>query len=104
MDLYKDEAMYVVKMGNTSGKLCYAVDQSLTSLKLHKSGNLPGMPVVRTAVLWLVLERGHIEDDNGKPDLSRLNMVMLKNRLDQWKKEVRLMAIRPLIYINYRSR
>ena len=103
MDLYKDEAMYVVKIGNTSGKLCYAVDQSLTSLKLYKNGKLPGMPQIRTAVLWLVLDRGHIEDDNGKPDLSRLKMLMLKNRLDQWKKEVRLMAIRPLIYINYRS-
>ena len=103
MDLYKDEAMYVVKIGNTSGKLCYAVDQSLTSLKLYKNGKLPGMPQIRTAVLWIVLDRGHIEDDNGKPDLSRLKMLMLKNRLDQWKKEVRLMAIRPLIYINYRS-
>lgn len=103
MDLYKDEAMYVVKIGNTSGKLCYAVDQSLTSLKLYKNGKLPGMPQIRTAVLWLVLDRGHIEDDNGKPDLSRLKMLMLKNRLDQWKKEVRLMAIRPLIYVNYRS-
>lgn len=99
----KDEAMYVVKIGNTSGKLCYAVDQSLTSLKLYKNGKLPGMPQIRTAVLWIVLDRGHIEDDNGKPDLSRLKMLMLKNRLDQWKKEVRLMAIRPLIYINYRS-
>lgn len=103
MDLYKDEAMYVVKIGNTSGKLCYAVDQSLTSLKLYKNGKLPGMPQVRTAVLWLVLDRGHIEDDDGKPDLSRLKMLMLKNRLDQWKKEVRLMAIRPLIYVNYRT-
>lgn len=102
MDLYKDESMYVVKIGNTSGKLCYAVDQSLTSLKLYKSGKLPGMPPVRTAVLWLVLDRGHIENDDGKPDLSQLKMLMLKNRLDQWKKEVRLMAIRPLIYVNYR--
>lgn len=104
MDLYKDEAMYVVKFGNTSGKLCYAVDQSLTSLKLYKSGKLQGMPPVHTAVLWFVLDRGHIEDDNGEPDLSQLKMLMLKNRLDQWKKEVRLMAIRPLIYINYRSK
>ena len=103
MDLYKDETMYVVKIGNTSGKLCYAVDQSLTSLKLYKSGNLHGMPEIHRAVLWFVLDRGHIEDANGKPDLSRLKMLMLKNRLDQWKKEVRLMVIRPLIYINYRS-
>ena len=102
MDLYKDQEMYVVKIGNTSGKLCYAVDQSLTALKLYKSGKLEGMPEVRTAVLWFVLDRGHIEDDNGKPDLHQLKMLMLKNRLDQWKKEVRLMGIQPLIYINYR--
>ena len=61
------------------------------------------MPNVTTAVLWIVLERAtHIEDPDGKPDLNRLNMLMLKNRLDQWKKEVRLMGVHPLVYINYR--
>lgn len=104
MDLYKDEKMLVVKIGNTSAKLCYAVDQSLTSLKLHKKGELPGMPKVTTAVLWFVLEREtHIEDADGKPDLNQLRVLMLKNKLDQWKKEVRLMGIRPLVYVNYRS-
>lgn len=104
MDLYKDGKMLAVKIGNTSGKLCYAVDQSLTSLKLYKKGVLTDMKKVDTAVLWLVLERGtHIEDADGKPDLNQLNMLMLKNRLDQWKKEVRLMGIRPLVYVNYRT-
>ena len=36
MDLYKDGMMCAVKIGNTSSKLCYAVDQSLTALKLYK--------------------------------------------------------------------
>lgn len=103
MDLYKDGKMCAVKIGNTSAKLCYAVDQSLTALKLYKHNQLPGMPSINTVVLWFVLERqGHIEDADGKPDLNRLDMLMLRNRLDQWKKEVRLQGYRPLVYINYR--
>ena len=40
MDLYKDHTMYSVKIGNSSGKLTYVIDQSLTSLKLYDSGDL----------------------------------------------------------------
>lgn len=104
MDLYKDGMMLAVKIGNTSGKLCYAVDQSLTALKQYKKGTLQGMPKINTVVLWFVLERKkHIEGTNGIPDLNSLEMLMLKNRLDQWKKEVRLAGMRPLVYINYRN-
>lgn len=104
MDLYKDEMLIAVKMGNTSAKLCYAVDQSLNSLKLYKKGLLPEIPKVTTAVLWFVLERKrHIEDASGKPDLNQLQLLMLKNKLDQWKKEVRVMGFQPLVYVNYRS-
>lgn len=105
MDLYKDETMYVVKIGNASGKLCTAVTQSLTALRLYKKGLLHDIPKITTAVLWFVLERKeHIEDENGKPDLSKLDLLMLKNKLDQWKKEVRLMGITPVVRVNYRSK
>ena len=104
MDLYKDEMMCAVKIGNASSKLCYAVDQSLTALKLYKKGKLPNIPKISTAVLWFVLEKQtHIEDADGHPQLNRLDMLMLKNRLDQWKKEVRLQGFTPMIYINYRT-
>ena len=62
------------------------------------------MPKITTVVLWFVLEREqHIEGSDGIPDLNSLDMLMLKNRLDQWKKEVRLAGMRPLVYINYRK-
>lgn len=103
MDLYKNHTMFAVKIGNTSGKLCYAVDQSLTSLKLYKRHLLENMPQIDAVGVWLVLERdAHIEDTNGKPVIDALNMLMLKNRLDQWKKEVRVQGFTPIIYINYR--
>ena len=104
MDLYKDGFMYAVKIGNSSSKLCYVVDQSLTALKLYKKGLLPGTPTITTAVIWLILETdAHIEDNNGVPVLDKLKMLMLKNRLDQWKKSVRLMGLTPIIFINYRT-
>lgn len=104
MDLYKDECMYAVKIGNSSGKLCYAVDQSLTSLKLLRMGKIKDMPPISKVALWFILDRKtHIEDKNGKPDLNLLEMLLLKNRLDQWKKEVRLQGYKPIIYINYRK-
>lgn len=104
MDLYKDGCMYAVKIGNSSSKLCYAIDQSLTSLKMYKAGNLPSIPTITTVAIWLILERTtHIEDSKGIPQLNELDMLMLKNRLDQWKKAVRLQGFRPLIMINYRK-
>lgn len=105
MDLYKEGMMCAVKIGNASSKLCYAVDQSLTALKLYKKHQLPQMPEITTIVLWFILERkDHIEDENGYPQLEQLEMLMLKNRIDQWKKEVRLQGLKPLIYINYRTK
>ncbi|MGN0621255.1 MAG: DUF6119 family protein [Porcipelethomonas sp.] len=102
MDLYKDKCMFAVKIGNTSAKLCYVVDQSLTSLKMYKAGKLPNIPAIDTVAIWIVLERKtHIEREDGKPDINLLDMLMLKNRLDQWKKEVRIQGFKPLIWINY---
>lgn len=30
-------------------------------------------------------------------------MIMLKNKLDSWKKEVRLQGLNPIVYINYKQ-
>ena len=102
MDLYKDETMYAVKIGNSSAKLCYVIDQSLTSLKMYKHKKLGNMPSVKNVALWLILDRTAIQNNaNGSPNIDALDMLMLKNRLDQWKKEVRLQGMKPIIYINY---
>ena len=41
-------------------------------------------------------------EENGVPNINALEMLMLKNRLDQWKKEVRLQGYTPLIRVNYK--
>jgi uncharacterized protein (TIGR04141 family) len=104
-DLYKDKTMYAVKIGGTSAKLCYAIDQSLTSLKMYKHGELKNISEIDTVVIWLVLERQkHLGMlPNGKINIDELSMLMLKNRIDQWKKEVRLAGFSPFIYVNYKT-
>lgn len=103
MDLYKEGTMYAVKIGNSSSKLCFAVDQSLESLHLIKHKELDDMPEIHTVAIWLILERKTHIEENGVPNINSLNMLMLKNRLDHWKKEVRLQGYKPLICINYRT-
>ena len=59
----------------------------------------------KSVAIWFVLDRSrHIENEDGKPDINRLDMLMLKNRLDQWKKEVRLQGYTAIVYVNYRTR
>lgn len=102
MDLFKDNSMYAVKFGKSSGKLCYAVDQSLEAIKAFHRGDIKIDVKIENVYLWLVLERkSELPLINGNPDITELNMLILKNKLDQWKKEVRLLGYRPKIKINY---
>ncbi|WP_394982648.1 DUF6119 family protein [Scardovia wiggsiae] len=114
MDLYKDNTIYTVKIGKTAAKLCYSVDQSLATLKGYKSNRSDfykekngedNTLQIDTFAIWLVLVRSSklpLKSD-GTPDINGLKMLTLKNRLDQWKKEVRLQGFKPIIYINYRD-
>ena len=102
MDLYKDGTMYAVKIGNSSAKLSYVVEQSISSTRMYKHHLLPDMPQVDKVAVWIVLKRRtHLPEINGKPDISSLKMMMLKNRLDGWKKEVRILGYIPVVYLNY---
>ncbi|WP_328598719.1 DUF6119 family protein [Inconstantimicrobium porci] len=102
MDLYKDDTMFAVKIGKTSGKLCYVVDQSLEALKVYKHNILDNKPEIKNVAIWIVLQKAKkLKEINGKPDINELDMLILKNKLDGWKKEVRVLGFKPIIYINY---
>lgn len=107
MDLYKNETMYAVKIGSASSDLCYAIDQSLASLKVykHRLAKDRDLIAIKNIAVWLILERKTKLKliDSIKPDINQLDMLMLKNRLDHWKKEVRLNGYNPIIYINYKE-
>lgn len=103
MDLFKDETMYAVKIGNTSSKLCYAVDQSIESAKLYKQGYFENAPLIKRVAIWIVLDKREKLplNDSGEPDLTQLNLLLLKTKIASWKSEIRLLGYTPIIYINY---
>ena len=103
MDLYKDNTMWAVKIGKSSSKLCYVVEQSISSLHLYKTKSITNIPTIDKVGLWLVLERAPLPEEDGRPDLTSLDMLLLKNKIDNWKKEVRLAGLTPVININYRT-
>jgi uncharacterized protein (TIGR04141 family) len=105
MDLHKGNSMYAVKFGKASGKLCYAIDQSVEAIKAYHRRDVLLESEIENVYLWLVLERGMLPTkEDGSPDISSLNLLILKNKIDQWKKEVRLLGYRPRIKINYAQR
>ena len=54
---------------------------------MYKHHLLPDIPKVDKITVWVVFKRRtHLPEVNGKPDLFSLKMVILKNRLDTWKK------------------
>lgn len=101
MDIYRDNEMFAVKFGSTSSKLCYAVDQSLEAIRAYHRREVTTEAKIDNVYLWFVLERSDLPLLNGRPDINKLNLLILKNRLDQWKKEIRLLGYRPIIKINY---
>lgn len=102
MDLYKDETLFAVKFGSSSSVLCYAVDQSTSTLKLYKQRLLDNLPIAKKFGVWLLLDRRtHLEIIDGKPNINQLEMLTLKNKLDAWKKEVRVLGYIPILLINY---
>lgn len=106
MDLYErdDKIMFAVKFGKASSSLCYAIDQSLTSLGKYISKK-EDYPEIKKVGLWFILERKtqlSLKDET-HVNLFDLKMLMLHNRLDQWRKEVLLKGLEPIVYINYNN-
>lgn len=101
MDLYKDKTMFAVKLGHASSKLNYVVNQSLDSFRLYRTGELKTMPEINTIAVWLIFDNNSLSRllcEN--TDLSQMKLLGLKNRLDEWKKEVRVHGYKPVIYVN----
>lgn len=102
MDLYKDNTIFAVKIGSSSAKLCYVADQSIQAIKVYKHNLIEEKPQVSNVAIGLVLDRANqLKIVDGKPDINELDMLILKNKLDSWKKEVRVLGYKPVIHINY---
>ena len=101
-DLRKDGVIYSVKRGNSSADLSYVVTQSEAAIDLYVNQGLPKKDKPQKVALWLILSRKDrlaIKDE--RLDWDMLGMLLLKIRIDSWKKKARLAGMIPEILINY---
>ena len=104
-DLYREETIFSVKRGNSSADFSYVTDQSSIAINAYKSGTIPRAGKIKKIVIWLIFNRSQqLTLHNNRLEWDELNMLILKNRLDQWKKEVRLAGFQPEIWINYQTK
>lgn len=100
-----NETIFAVKIGNGSANLSYVIGQSEAALEIYRSRLVDtikeDMPIKNIGI-WLILDRAtKLPLNDNKPDVNELDMFILKNRIDEWKKKVRLMGLNPIIRINY---
>lgn len=101
-DLYKDNCIYAVKIGNSSGKLCYCVDQMLIAMNCIKNKAVEFDYEVKEVCIVLLIKKhnGYPEGDE-KFDITNLKYIALKNALNSWMKEARNLFYEPKVIIGY---
>ena len=102
-DLMKDGAIFFVKRGNASGGLTYMVDQSMVTVDLLRKHALPDAPEIKKVGLWIILQRRRADlPMEGKTlEWMKLNMLLFKVQIEEWKRRVRDAGMEPIIYLNY---
>lgn len=101
-DLYKNHTIYAVKIGNSSSKLCYVVDQMDLSMRLIKSGEINYAHDVNTIALVLIIDKkDNYPIGNEAFDISKLKYLALKNAINNWQKNARVLWYNPKIIIGY---
>ena len=102
-DLYRDGCLIAVKIGDSSSKLCYAVDQIDGAARALRKQATFERAFNKVAVLFVLERKNALPKTNGKPELRKLKMLILKNRLNEWKREMRILGLDPQIFIGYRN-
>ena len=101
-DLYKDQTIYAVKIGNSSSKLCYVVDQLDLSMRLIKNHEINYPHNVSTMSLVLIIDKKeNYPDGDDVFDITQLGYLALKNAINNWQKNARLLCYTPKVIIGY---
>ena len=98
----KDQTIYAVKIGNSSSKLCYVVDQMDLSMRLIKNHEINYPYNVSTMSLVLIIDKKeNYPDGDDVFDITQLRYLALKNAINNWQKNARLLCYTPKVIIGY---
>ncbi|MBE5736685.1 MAG: hypothetical protein E7356_04995 [Clostridiales bacterium] len=101
-DFYRENEIYAVKFGNSSNKLCYVVDQMTIAMNCIKRGIVEFPYNVKNVIIVLVIDKKEDYPVGDVPfDINKLNFLPLKNALNNWQKEARLLSFNPKVIVGY---
>ena len=102
-DLKKDDVIFAVKRGDASSALTYAVTQSEAAIDYYMDEDKPKNTRPHSIALWFILpKRKRLQTLKGnRLDWDEIRMLLLKIRIDNWRKKVLLANMKPEIHINY---
>lgn len=103
-DLKKDDCLFSVKIGDGSAALSYVVTQSEIVIDLIKNDNRfkSLRKEIKKVALWIVFKRKNsFSFRNGKFAWQDVNMLLLKNMINNWKTKARMAGLVPEVWINY---
>ena len=101
-DLYNNGCLYAVKIGNSSGKLCYCVEQMTIAMNCIKNHAVNFDRDVKDVCIVLLLKKqSRFPNESGFFDLNMLGYIALKNALNNWMKEARNLFYNPKVIIGY---
>ncbi|MGE8624260.1 DUF6119 family protein [Acinetobacter schindleri] len=92
-DIFKDNEIISVKISGKPQDLIYNIEQSKASVELIQQRTIPFEYELKSAALWLVLEK-HVSS------LIEINSLQFLLAVDSWKKRVEFFGLKPKIYIS----
>ena len=106
-DLYKDNTLYHVKIGE-NGKLIYAIDQSILSIKALKDpskkieiDNKFGHETIKNIGLILIFDSKTIIK-NEKINFNNINSIIFKMKIMDWYNSVKANNFTPKLLVNFK--
>lgn len=108
-DLYKDNTLYHVKIGE-NGKLIYAIDQSILSLKALKDPNkkeeinckLNNNTINNIGLILIFDSKSIIKND--KINLNNINSIIFKMKIMDWYNSVKDNSFTPKLLVNFKEK
>lgn len=113
MDLYdaKTDTFFAVKIGQTSSQLNYVFDQCLNGLIYLEHEEPEKYSKIKKVCIWIIYTAKrtpfvkNVNEEGIKiANLNDLNLLIVKNRLDEWKKQILLRGLKPIVWVNYKSK
>lgn len=115
MDLYDpvNKIFFAVKIGAESSKLSYVFDQCINGLIYLEQEEPKKYADIKKVCIWIIYDKegtpfatdiSYKENGQRKVNLKNLNLLIVKTRLDEWRKFITSKGFEPIVRVNFKPK